>query len=146
MDEGNQTPKRTVFLPDELRSRLAAWAIEGYPRETCGLLIGRADGTETRVRRAVLARNLNVARAHDRFELDPQDFLAADREARGAGLEIVGIWHTHPDHPARPSPTDLESAWEGWSYVIASVTRDGVADLRAWRLAGSALAEEEIQA
>lgn len=90
MDEGKQTTKRALRLPEGLRSRLAAWATEGYPRESCGLLLGQLDGVEIRVQQAVRARNLNVERARDRFELDPEAFLAADREARSTGLEIVG--------------------------------------------------------
>jgi proteasome lid subunit RPN8/RPN11 len=59
-------------------------------------------------------------------------------------LEIIGIWHSHPDHPARPSETDRAAAWEGWSYLIASVTKHGVADLRSWRLQGKDFVEENI--
>src|ERR687892_222177 len=61
------------------------------------------------------------------------------------GHEIVGIWHTHPDHPAQPSETDRASAWEGWSYMIFSVTRDGITEARSWRLAGGQFVEERIR-
>lgn len=88
--------------------------------------------------------NLNHERPHDRYDLDPAGFLAADREARSAGLEIVGIWHSHPDHPARPSATDLAGAWEGWSYVIVAVTADGAGELRSWRLEDGRFAEEPL--
>ena len=94
--------------------------------------------------RIVKARNLNVERAHDRFELDPKDFVTADAQARRDGLEIVGIWHSHPDHPARPSETDRAKAWEGYSYVIASVTNEGVVELRSWRLDDGRFLEERI--
>ena len=56
-----------------------------------------------------------------------------------------GVWHTHPDHPPRPSSTDLAAAWEGYTYVILSVGREGVADTRAWRLAGSEFVEQSIE-
>ena len=74
---------------------------------------------------------------------------AADFEARGDGLEIVGIWHTHPDHPARPSETDSSAAWQGYTYLILSVGRQGVADVTAWRLVEGSFVEqlvEEVQA
>jgi len=100
----------------------------------------------TEVVRVAQARNLNSDRAHDRYELDPQDFMRADQEAREAGLEIVGIWHSHPDHPAEPSETDRVTAWEGWSYLIATVTADGVPAVRSWRLAGELFAEETLTA
>lgn len=133
-----------LVLPQRLRGEIESWARAGYPEETCGLLIGRANGTEVEVQDAVRARNLDVERARDRYELDPQDYLAADRRARGAGLEIVGVWHSHPEHPARPSPTDLERGWAGWSYVIVSVTRAGVQELRSWRLENGGFVEEEV--
>ena len=72
-------------------------------------------------------------------------FLAADQAARDQGLEIVGIWHSHPDHPAEPSVTDLASAWGGWSYLIASISLKGMQDLRSWRLHDGSFLEESIE-
>jgi len=139
------SPKR-LQLPSALREQLEAFARAGYPDEACGLLIGRTAGGAVRIERLTSARNLNRTRARDRYELDPRDFLAADREARSAGLEIVGIWHTHPDHPARPSETDRAAAWTGYSYVIVSVSARDVAEMRSWRLAGEEFHEETIEA
>lgn len=134
----------TLQLSSGLKARIETWVREGYPYETCGLLIGRrANGTVT-VAEAMAAQNLNRERAHDRFELDPEAFLAADGKARDANLEVVGVWHSHPDHPARPSETDRGLAWPGWSYVILSVSRDGVQDFRSWRLNGERFEEEVI--
>jgi proteasome lid subunit RPN8/RPN11 len=133
-------------LPLSERVQLEAWARRGYPREVCGLLVGHGGCEGCREVVAVRrARNLNTERAHDRFELDPQDFLATDRAARAAGLEIVGVWHTHPDHPARPSETDREAAWPEWSYLILAVGGCGAVALRSWRLAGEQFEEEEIE-
>lgn len=134
----------TLQLSSEIKARIETWVREGYPYETCGLLIGRrANGTVT-VADAMAAKNLNRERAHDRFELDPEAFLAADGQARDAHLEVVGVWHSHPDHPARPSETDRGLAWPAWSYVILSVSRDGVQDFRSWRLNGNRFEEEVI--
>lgn len=132
-------------LPQELRGRLAEWVCAGYPHETCGLLIGRAEEGATAVEDLVQARNLNRERPGDRYELDPDTFAAADYRARQRGLEIVGIWHSHPDHPAVPSHTDRAGAWGGWSYLIASVGRRGLIGLRSWRLHGEEFAEEVIE-
>ena len=153
-------------LPDALRAELEAWIGEGYPHETCGLLIGRplegsppAAGASAasvapadtqlalgsaEVTRVLQARNLNRERAHDRYELDPRDFMQAELAAREAGLEVVGIWHSHPDHPAEPSETDRAAAWEGWSYVIATVTSEGVTAMRSFRLARERFHEEAL--
>ncbi len=134
-----------LFMPETLGKRLKAYAQQSYPQESCGVLLGVRRGDQhvaSRVRRAC---NLNVERAEDRYELDPDDFLSADREARAAGLDIVGIWHSHPDHPARPSATDRDGAWPGWSYLIVSVSREGVGEIRSWRLNGGDFEEEEIR-
>jgi len=132
-------------LPAPVLDELKRVARAGYPHEVCGLLIGRENGTFIGVDRITQAANLSTDRLADRYTLDPDDFLAADTAARRDGLGIVGIWHTHPDHPPRPSRTDLEAAWEGYTYVILSVGRKGVADTRAWRLAGAQFIEQSIE-
>ena len=117
----------------------------GYPRETCGVLLGRRSEGSVEVERLTEAKNLVTERAHDRFVLDPAGLLAAEELARSAALDVVGIWHSHPDHPARPSVTDREAAWEGWSYVIAEVTCEGVSEITSWRLIDGAFQEEDLQ-
>lgn len=132
-------------LPPEVRGELQVQAAAGYPAEACGLLLGRHDEAHCRVIAQHPARNLNRERAGDRFELDPLDYLAAEEAASAAGLAVVGVWHSHPDHPARPSETDRVLAWPGWSYVILAVSRGQVVDLRSWRLAGEDFDEEEVR-
>ncbi len=133
-----------LVLPGDVRRDLETWIGGGYPEETCGLLIGRSHLGRTEAARATHARNLARERARDRYDLDPQDYLAADVAAREAGLEIVGVWHSHPDHPAEPSETDRMAAWEGWSYVIVEVTQAGARTLRSWRLSGERFVEEPV--
>jgi proteasome lid subunit RPN8/RPN11 len=136
----------TLHLPTSFRADLASWAAADYPHESCGLLIGERDNKVHAIRRVTRARNLNLERAHDRYELDPQDFMEADSAAREQGLEVLGVWHTHPDHPARPSETDRLAAWPDWSYVIMEVTSEGVREMRSWRLNEvQAFDEEAIQ-
>jgi proteasome lid subunit RPN8/RPN11 len=91
------------------------------------------------------AANLNQERPGDRYELDPRTMLEADRDCRARGLEVVGVWHSHPDHPAEPSETDRAGAWEGWSYIIVSVARAAVGTMRSWRLSGDRFHEESIE-
>ena len=93
-------------------------------------------GRRIEVRRVVGAGNLDRSRSGDRYLLDPQDFVAADNAARRDRLDVVGIWHSHLDCPARPSTTDLEAAWEGYSYLIVAITQEGEHDFHSWRLAG----------
>jgi proteasome lid subunit RPN8/RPN11 len=104
-----------------------------YPVEGCGVLLGHLAEPPTVVD-AMAGRNLVTERARDRYELDPLDILAAERRARAEGLDVVGFWHTHPDHPARPSRFDTERAWPDYLYAICSTTGEGVADVGWWRL------------
>ena len=122
---------------DEIRSH----AEEGYPNEVCGVLVGR-DGHVSAARRC---RNLNTKRARDRYELDPLSFLEADSWARRNGMEIVGIYHSHPDHPSRPSETDRQRAWQGWVYVIVSINGGRYNDVRAWVLEEDGARFKEIE-
>lgn len=109
---------------------------ETYPEECCGFLIGRlhADGNEAVYARRGVNRNEN--RREDRYIIAPAEYLEADLAARRENLDIVGIYHSHPDHPAVPSRTDLELAtFPGYSYVIVSVENGKAANLSAWALA-----------
>ena len=133
------------LIPRTVLDRLEQLARAGYPEETCGLLVGRKEATTVRIERATRAGNLSAERRCDRYVLDPADFLAADEAARRDGLDLLGVWHTHPDHPAIPSATDLAAAWEGFSYLILSVGPSGVAESRVWILDGSRFVEQPIE-
>ena len=107
-------------------------AAQGYPDEICGLLIGKADVQGWQVNEVRQVENLNKERASDRFQLDPAGYQAIDSELRSSGQEIIGVFHSHPDCPAKPSPTDLTSAWEGFVYPIVSVCGGSVAEVNCW--------------
>lgn len=128
-------------LRRSLRPRLEAHALEGYPSEVCGFLLGV--GREVQEVRP--ATNLRAGSTRDRYEVDPRDTLEADRYAREHGLEILGFYHSHPGHPAVPSAFDAERAWEVYSYLILATAADRVGDLRAWRLNGGRMEEEPLQ-
>jgi proteasome lid subunit RPN8/RPN11 len=104
---------------------------ETYPHECCGALLGR-DGV---VVEAFALPNTTIEGPRRRFLLSQSDYAKAERRATGVGAELLGFYHSHPDHPARPSEYDLEHAtWPFFSYVIVSV-REGVAgDMTSWRL------------
>ena len=98
---------------------IQAHGAEGYPHEICGIMLGpRGDGQVTEVRRA---RNIIVERARDRYEIDPRDHIRIQREADAMGFDIVGYYHSHPDHPAQASRFDTERAWAGYVYLIVSI-------------------------
>ena len=134
-----------LVIPKEVRGQLVQWAAAGHPHEVCGLLVGRSTAGRSEVVQAAQARNIEPERQRDRYRLAPDDWVAIDNRARAEGVEIIGVWHTHPDHPAKPSQTDLEAAWEGYAYLILSVTTEGVAELRSWRLAEGMFEEQPIE-
>ena len=105
-----------------------------YPNEACGLMGGRTVGGDGVVTTLVpLANERREARTH-RYVIDPAAYLRAQAELDRAGLEILGVYHSHPDHPAEPSEFDREHAWPHWSYVIVAVARGRAEMLRSWRL------------
>jgi proteasome lid subunit RPN8/RPN11 len=107
-----------------------AHGAEGYPHEICGVLVGpRGANTATEAKRA---RNIIVERARDRYEIDPLDHIRIQREADAAGHDIVGYYHSHPDHPALASRFDTERAWAGYVYVIVSVASGEPVDANAF--------------
>jgi proteasome lid subunit RPN8/RPN11 len=117
------------------------WAAAGYPSEVCGLLLGAREGNRWSIDAATLGTNLAVDRRRDRYLLDPAHYLEVDRRARRQGTDVVGAWHSHPDHLAIPSATDHEQAWEGFLYVIVPTGRQGAGTARAWLLDGDGFAE-----
>ncbi len=124
---------RLVISADHLQTA-GQHAAATYPDECCGVLIGRILEDSTVVERLLSADNERGDSRHNRYLINPETVLAAHKEARALGLDVVGYYHSHPDHPARPSEFDREHAWPGVSYLIVSVQKGTVADSRSWRL------------
>ncbi len=106
-------------------------AKETYPHECCGFLLGQFD--DDLVRQVRAATNQNQDRT-DRFIIAPEEFAQAQQEADDAGLDIMGVYHSHPDWPPIPSQTDMESAWEDVFYLITSVHEGMPLNSNVWRL------------
>ncbi|MEW6073269.1 MAG: M67 family metallopeptidase [Planctomycetota bacterium] len=122
-----------LHLSPALRARLFSLAAREYPHEACGLLLGRRNEAIVQVVEVQATRNVRAAHAPPAFEVDPGAVVAAESAARRSGIEVVGVWHSHPDRPARPSAADAAGTWEGWSQLIVSVGAGGAEDLAAWR-------------
>ncbi len=105
-----------------------------YPHECCGFLLGRVETDRRIVQQIRAASNQRNDSPQNRYEISPKDYLHVDREARESGLDIIGFYHSHPDHPARPSAFDLENAWPGLVYVIVAVTHGKAGEITAWLL------------
>jgi proteasome lid subunit RPN8/RPN11 len=149
-------------------------AREGYPFEICGFLVGLTTEAGRDIREAWPVRNAweesaelraemlagieaaggtagtdrwEAASEERRFLVSPQDTVRAMKRSRDAGMDLIGVYHTHPNHPAIPSDFDRDAAWPEWSYVIVSVREGQVADFRSWTLVedGSRFEEELVE-
>jgi len=132
---------------DELRRH----GEETYPHECCGVLLGAIAADDTReVRATVRCGNTRIDSPQNRYNIDPRELVRVQREARERDLDVIGFYHSHPDHPARWSPTDFaEAHWLGCSYVITSVEKGKAAVTNSFALTGTTeedkvLVDEEI--
>ncbi|MBX6763515.1 MAG: M67 family metallopeptidase [Rubrobacteraceae bacterium] len=109
-------------------------AKEAYPEECAGVLVGMNAGGTKIVVDVWRAENTHEGERERRFLIEPLKIKEFEERAEEREMEVLGFYHTHPDHPAEPSEYDREHAWPGWSYVIASVGADGIKDIRSWVL------------
>ena len=137
------------FVPDQLNA-IRRHGARDYPSECCGILLGKSDDGNKEVHEVVALKNLrhDPARAQEllplaspdletdqnRFLIDPLEQLKVEKDARKRGLDVMGYYHSHPDHPARPSNYDREHAWPWYSYIILSVEKGTPADMTSWVL------------
>ena len=131
---------------------LRAHGEETYPHECCGVLLGKNEaGVGNHVQEIVRAGNTRTDSAHNRYNIAPQELVKIQRQARGLGLDIVGFYHSHPDHPAQWSQTDIaEAHWLGCSYIITSVEKGKAVLTNSFLLTGTseddkAFEDESIQ-
>jgi len=131
-----------VALSEIVVAAIRDHGIEAYPNECCGALIGR-DGVVTE---SFALPNTTEEGPRRRFLVRPDDYRAAEARAAETARELLGFYHSHPDHPARPSQYDLDHAWPVFSYVIVSVRDRQAHEMRSWRLRDdrSQFDEEEI--
>jgi proteasome lid subunit RPN8/RPN11 len=124
---------------------------ETYPYECCGVLLGRSAKGVNEVEDAVRAGNTRIDSAHNRYQIAPQELVKIQRTGRERGLDIVGFYHSHPDHPARWSKTDFaEAHWIGCSYVITAVDEGVAQATNSFLLTGTqeddkAFEDEEVE-
>jgi proteasome lid subunit RPN8/RPN11 len=136
-----------LLLTPRHRKAIDQNAATAYPEECCGVLVGRPleDGVRL-VEQVLPARNERSESRHNRYVIPPQAVLAAERAAREKRLEVLGYYHSHPDHPAVPSAFDRDNAWPGVSYLIVAVESGRPAAARSWRLTADRerFEEEEV--
>lgn len=135
-------------IPETILEEIYAHGEAAYPEEGAGLLLGSANGDGRRV--AAIAKIANAREdgaRHNRYLITAQDMLRGEEEAMRQGLDVVGVFHSHPDHPDRPSEFDREWALPWFSYLITSVQSGRAAESRSWRLSEdrSIFEEEKIK-
>jgi proteasome lid subunit RPN8/RPN11 len=133
-------------IPQPVYAALCHHGEETYPHECCGVLLGRfeEDGVKTVVRAAACG-NTRDDSPHNRYHIDPKELIRIQREGRDRGEDIVGFYHSHPDHPAQWSTTDLaEAHWIGCSYVITSVEKGKAVVTNSFELTGTDEADKKF--
>lgn len=124
-----------VVLSTNQRANIDRHAAETYPDECCGVILGRQiDGQRVVDQLIEIENQWDEGERRRRFLITPQQYMRAEKQAREAGLDLLGFYHSHPDAPARPSEFDREHAWPFYSYLIASVDAGTPVDLTAWQL------------
>ena len=143
------SPDRTLLLAGDNREAIAAHAHREYPNECCGALLGSTQQSGERTVTAVLPIQ-NAAHPSARrtgYALHADGHLLAEKSARARNLEVVGVYHSHPNGPATPSERDRAEAMPYWSYLIVGCDAQTLTSIRCWRLRadGSCFDEEAVQ-
>jgi proteasome lid subunit RPN8/RPN11 len=118
-----------------------------YPNECCGAVLGRFENGQKITHEILPISNMRETEAkHHRFLIRPEEFLFCEKTARKSSLEIIGFYHSHPDHPAKPSQYDLDHAFPVYSYIIVAVAQGNATEITSWELQNdrSAFQEEKI--
>ena len=124
------TTPRSCRLDPGVASAIRRHGEETFPHECCGALIGRDHGVVA----SVPLPNTTEEGPRRRFLVRPSDYRMAEQKATELGSELLGFYHSHPDHPARPSQFDLDHAWPNFAYVIVSVMSGAARDMTVWYL------------
>jgi len=125
----------TLAITSELLQEIQTHGEEAYPDEGAGLMLGTASTDGKFVKTLLKFDNAREESArHNRYLLTPQDYLRGEQEAARLGLDVIGVFHSHPDHPNRPSEFDREWAMPFLSYVITSIHTGDAAGSRSWLL------------
>jgi proteasome lid subunit RPN8/RPN11 len=133
-------------LSHDIYQELRLHGEETYPHECCGVLLGRSSEGVNKVEQAVRAGNTRTDSAHNRYNIAPQELIRIQRQGRARGWDIVGFYHSHPDHPAQWSQTDLaEAHWLGCSYVITSVESGEAKVTNSFLLAGASEDDKRLE-
>jgi len=133
-------------IPGALLEKINSHARQAYPEECCGILLGRIQDSQKVVMDVVEFENAQQDNKERRYLITAEEYVHAEKVAQARGLEVLGFYHSHPDHPARPSQYDQENAWTWFSYLITRVEKGEPAESTCWVLREdrSAFDEEKL--
>ena len=137
-----------LILSNSLYQQIESEGVRAFPNECCGVMIGRdVAGKRIVDRLQPLTNSFEAEEQYHRFRLDPKEYIAVEKTAGEEGKLVLGFYHSHPDHPARPSEYDRQHAWPFYSYVIVSIMSRKPADMTSWLLdeATEQFKQEEIE-
>jgi proteasome lid subunit RPN8/RPN11 len=137
----------SLLISSQILENIHAHGESAYPEEGAGLLLGTVIGGQKQVTQILaLANSREEGARHNRYLLTPQDYLRGEQEADRLGLDVLGVFHSHPDHPNRPSEFDRDWAMPWFSYLITSVQAGQAVESRSWLLTEdrSQFSEEQI--
>ncbi len=123
-----------LYLSEQIVNEIREHGARDYPNETCGAMLGLDNDADREVRVLFPLTNRRDDSPRNRFSITSDDVRAAEKAARASKLEVLGWYHSHPDHPAKPSEFDREHAWPWYSYIIVAVAAGKPADMTSWRL------------
>jgi len=133
-----------LILHDKVREEMIEDALLAFPDEGCGFIFGEEDEGERIVTAIQVVNNARQGDKRRRFEISPLDYLHAEQFAEANGLQLLGVYHSHPNHPAIPSEHDRVAAQPYFSYIIISIIDNQPEAIRSWRLNEEQQFEEEI--
>ncbi len=125
-----------IQLPANLQKEICEHGERDYPYECCGLLLGKFGNAGTKNVQEIypISNAREESAKRNRFLIRPEELMRGERYAQSKKLDVLGFYHSHPDHPAVPSQYDLEHAWPVYSYIVVAIQAGSVGDLRSWEM------------
>jgi len=135
----NTPPATRLILTSDQRRQIEQYGMTAFPDECCGAMVGKDESTGNITRR-IVHRLVPMSNAYDaqerfhRFSVNPRELIQIEKSAAADGLLVLGFYHSHPDHPARPSETDRINGWPFYSYLIVSIMQRRPDVMTSWQL------------
>ena len=135
----------SIHIPKSLVEQINRHGEQDYPHECCGFMYGHVSGEERHITELRMQSNEREDSRENRFLISPDEFMQAERYARKTGLDMLGVYHSHPDHPAIPSEFDREHAWPWYTYLIVNVGKGKAGVLKGWQLREDRSGYDELE-